>query len=226
MRRASGQPSNRPSRRVSALAVADIPHISTHAGKIRLIVLPNWRKSLRFAREVQKGRQGWPGRVKGCPVVGRLSNDGNVRSGRHRQDARQARVVGDFDLPTEGPETRAYIEGESVRMIQGAGVHPEAPDGVGPGAIDGGVHEQAAGTSGLAFASSRRRTAARIPHRSRKSSSSRPSSRPLRGERKDLDLGSRIIASRASVGHLSRENHSQSSAPTRAYRSRYQATSG
>src|SRR5580698_8836131 len=65
---------------------------------------------------------------------------------RHREAA-QAGIGGDFDLSSERHEARADVEGDRARMIQGAGMNPEARDGTLPRKLQRAVHHPARGAT-------------------------------------------------------------------------------
>jgi hypothetical protein len=60
-----------------------------------------------------------------------------------RQITFQTRILGDLDGPLVGPKTRARVEAEGARVVEGAGVHPQALDRRREGAPDRLVHENA-----------------------------------------------------------------------------------
>ena len=62
---------------------------------------------------------------------------------RHR--AVEARIIGDFDLAAERDEAGALIERDGRRMIEGAGVHPDAAHVAAPRALQRAVHQEAGG---------------------------------------------------------------------------------
>src|ERR1019366_7724591 len=58
-------------------------------------------------------------------------------------------IIGNFDAPCIRAEPGAKVERESVRMVEGTGVNPEAPDRLRPGTRDRAVHEPPAGAPPL-----------------------------------------------------------------------------
>src|SRR5262245_44930599 len=61
---------------------------------------------------------------------------------RPRRCAVQARVVGDLDLAAERAEARALIERDGRRMIEGAGVYPDAAEVARPCDFERAVHQE------------------------------------------------------------------------------------
>jgi hypothetical protein len=56
----------------------------------------------------------------------RSFNNRNMLRSTARRRSVKARIIGDLDLTPERAEARALIERQRRRMIEGAGVHPDA----------------------------------------------------------------------------------------------------
>src|SRR5580692_8467312 len=86
-----------------------------------------------------------------CPRLSGSLDNRNMLCRTARQSPVKPRIVSDFDLSPKRAEARPPIESQRARMIEGAGVHPEARDGLRPRPLQRAVHQKAAGTGADQF---------------------------------------------------------------------------